>query len=532
MTVSKPAGRVWSDVNDSRVDVNHSNENDSAENDSHVGENDSNGNQLDENSGRFAYPLTATIEETSEGKFTSILMVGALVSVISSLLYGYDTGIISGALLQIRAQFQMDDQTTEMVTSAILAGAIIGALAGSKLSERFGRRRTVMMLSLVFVVGSLASALAPAALELAIARVILGFAVGGATQTVPMYIAELAPSNHRGRLVLTFQIGIGAGIVIATIVGAAQSISWRIAIGCAALPALLMLAMAWRLPESPRWLVEQGRHVEVARAVLQRLRGQSASVDSELAGIVAIDDEQRQAARHESGWRGLRRPWVRPALVVGCGIAIFTQLSGIEMIVYYAPTILTSNGFNHSTALQVSVGLGVTYLIMMIAGLSVVDVVGRRRLTLMMVPGAAISLFVLGGLFVTGHSDRDDVPFIVTCLIVFMFFNAGGLQLMAWLTGSEIYPLSVRGAGTSAQAVTLWTTNLFITLTLLTLINAVGVGQTMWLYGLFNVLAWIFVLVKMPDLTGRSLEDIEQKLRSGHFCPADFQRPSHSEPTA
>jgi sugar porter (SP) family MFS transporter len=467
---------------------------------------------------------TTIIAETSEGRFTPILMVGALVSVISSLLYGYDTGVISGALLQIRHQFHMDDHMTEIVASAILAGAIIGALAGSWLSERYGRRKTVMLLSVIFALGSLASAFAPAAIELAGGRVILGIAVGGATQTVPMYIAELAPSNLRGRLVLTFQIGIGVGIVIATVVGATESIHWRLAIGCAVIPALIMLLLVMPLPESPRWLVERGG-VALAREILQRLRGPSANVESELAGIVAVNAEERSAAEHERGWRGLRQQWVRPALIVGCGIAAFTQLSGIEMIIYYAPTILTKNGFSNAVALQVSVALGVTYLIMMIIGLSIIDIVGRRRLTLVMIPGAAVALFVLGTLWVTGHNGRSDVPFIIGCLIVFMIFNAGGLQLMGWLTGAEIYPLSVRSAGTSAQAATLWGTNLLITLTLLTLINAVGVGQTMWIYGLFNVAAWVFVFFKMPDLTGHSLEDIEHKLRLGRFAPADFHRP-------
>src|SRR5262249_27756888 len=160
---------------------------------------------------------------------------------------------------------------------------------------------TVMLLSVIFVVGSLASAFAPSAIELAAGRVILGVAVGGATQTVPMYIAELAPSNHRGRLVLTFQIGIGVGIVIATIVGASQHISWRVAIGCSAVPALLMLLLVMRLPESPRWLVERGWRITLARDALQRLRGQN-DVESELSGIVAVDAEEHYAAEHERGW--------------------------------------------------------------------------------------------------------------------------------------------------------------------------------------------------------------------------------------
>jgi MFS family permease len=210
--------------------------------------------------------------------------------------------------------------------------------------------------------------------------------------------------------------------------------------------------------------------------------------------------------------------------VVGCGIAVFTQLSGIEMIIYYAPTILTQNNFSKTAALNVSVALGATYLLMMIVGLSIVDRIGRRRLTLIMVPGTALSLFAVGALFIAGGTDARSIGLVIACFVLFMFFNAGGLQLMGWLTGSEIYPLAVRGAGTSAQAATLWTTNLIITLTLLTILDGIGAGPTMWLYGLFNVAAWLFVWRKMPELTGRSLEQIEEKLHAGKFTPRDFTR--------
>ncbi|WP_460444802.1 sugar porter family MFS transporter [Angustibacter aerolatus] len=448
------------------------------------------------------------------------MLLAAVISAVSALLYGYDTGIVSGALLQIREDFDTGSGMEQVIAASILLGAVIGALVCSRLSEQLGRHRTILIVSVVFVVGALACAVAPSAALLSVARIVLGFAVGGATQTVPMYVAELAPAHNRGRLVLTFQVGIGVGIVVSTLVGASQSLSWRVSIGLAAVPALLMLLVSLRMPESPRWLVK-ARRADDAEGVLRRIRGTD-DVRAELREIEELDEEERDAADKQRGWRGLKQPWVRPALVVGCGIAAFTQLSGIEMIIYYAPTILTDNGFSKSDALLVSVALGVTYLIMMIVGLSIVDKVGRRRLTLIMVPGAALSLGVLGALFVTGHSGRDSVPFIVACLIAFMFFNAGGLQLMGWLTGSEIYPLPVRGAGTSAQAATLWTVNTIITLTVLSVINLIGVGQTFWLYALFNVAAWLFVWRKMPELTGRSLEQIEGNLRKGSFSPKDF----------
>jgi sugar porter (SP) family MFS transporter len=359
---------------------------------------------------------------------------------------------------------------------------------------------------------------------------VLGFAVGGATQTVPMYVAELAPAQRRGRLVLTFQVAIGVGIVISTIVGASEAVSWRLAIGAAAVPALIMLLIQLRLPESPRWLVKRDDR-DAARAVLERIRPDGYDAGPELQSIVDVDEEERSASAGCRGWSGLRRSWVHPAIVVGCGIAIFTQLSGIEMIIYYAPTILTDNGFSTSAALNVSVALGVTYLIMMLVGLAIVDRVGRRRLTLLMVPGAGTALFVLGLLFVTGNSGRSSTGFIIACLIVFMFFNAGGLQLMGWLTGSEIYPLPVRGAGTSLQSASLWGTNLLITLTLLTMINAIGVGPSMWVYAAFNALGWIFIWRRMPELTGRSLEQIEGALRRGKFRPRDFVRATQQRST-
>jgi sugar porter (SP) family MFS transporter len=452
-------------------------------------------------------------------RLTAMLILAAVVSAISGLLYGYDTGIISGALLQIDDEFDLGNGMEQVIAASILAGAVLGALACSRLSERLGRRTTILLVAGIFVVGSACSALAPSAPLLSLSRVILGFAVGGATQTVPMYVAELAPPARRGRLVLTFQVAIGVGIVVATIVGASEAVSWRAAIGAATIPALVMLGLVLRLPESPRWLVK-GDAVDAARDALGRVRPAGHDLEPELDEILRLEEEERTARTR--GWNGLRKPWVRPAIIVGCGVAIFTQLSGIEMIVYYSPTILTDNGFSDSAALRVSVALGVTYLVMMIVGLAIIDRIGRRRLTLTMIPGAALALAVLGALFVAGADGRGSTGFIIACLVVFMFFNAGGLQLMGWLTGSEIYPLAVRGAGTSLQSASLWSTNLLITLTLLTMIDAIGVGPSMWVYASFNVLAFLFVWRRMPELSGRSLESIETALRDGRFRPEDF----------
>ncbi|PRY16630.1 sugar porter family MFS transporter [Kineococcus rhizosphaerae] len=447
------------------------------------------------------------------------VVVVALVSAISGLLYGYDTGIISGALLQISDDFDTGNGWEQVIAASILAGAVIGALTCSRLGERRGRRGTLLVVGAVFVVGTLGASLAPNPELLSLARLVLGFAVGGATQTAPVYVAELAPTAYRGRLVLCFQIAIGAGILIATLVGASEAVDWRVSIGSAAVPAAVMFLLMLRLPESPRWLLKADQD-ERAREALARVRPDGADLQAELDEMNGLVQEEKQASTR--GWRGLREAWVRPALVVGCGLAIFTQLSGIEMIVYYSPTILTDNGFDDSVALRVSVALGATYLVVQLVGLAIIDRVGRRRLTLLTLPGAALALIVLGTFFVTGNAGKEQIPFIVATLVVFMAFTAGGIQLMGWLTGSEIYPLATRSAGAAAQSASLWGTNLLITLTLLTIMDTIGTGQTFWLYAAFNVAAFVFLFRKMPELTGHSLEEIEGELRAGRFRPADF----------
>src|SRR4051794_7223433 len=196
--------------------------------------------------------------EQGQEKLTGLLWAAAAVSAISALLYGYDTGIISGALLQISKEFGTGSGMEQVIASSILLGAVIGALTCSRLSETRGRRRTILLISSVFIAGALCCSVAPSPWTLALARVLLGFAVGGATQTVPMYVAELAPARRRGRLVLTFQVGIGVGIVVSTLVGASEAVPWRVSIGSAARPPPGVLLLVLRLPQSPRWLGEGG----------------------------------------------------------------------------------------------------------------------------------------------------------------------------------------------------------------------------------------------------------------------------------
>lgn len=358
------------------------------------------------------------------------------------------------------------------------------------------------------------------------ARIFLGIAVGASSQAVPTYIAELAPTAHRGNLVTSFNVAIGVGIMTASLVGYFLHgvWSWRWMVGIAAVPATVLLISMFWLPETPRWLASRHR-MDDARQTLQTVRPEGTDLDEELHGIETVTRETEGSRTR--GWHGLAADWVRPATICGLGVAAFTQLSGIEMMIYYAPTILKGAGFGPNSALLSSMGIAAVYLTMTALGLTIVDRVGRRRLSLLMIPGAAVSLIALGLLFMLGMTGNGHVWLLVGCILVYMAFNSGGLQVVGWLTGSEVYPLALRGAGTSAQAGMVWGADLLVTATALTLVQWVGAGGTMWIYALMNVLAFAFIWYQVPETSGHSLEDIESALRQGRFRPALGRAPEH-----
>ncbi|GAA0499326.1 sugar porter family MFS transporter [Tatumella terrea] len=464
-------------------------------------------------------PATPSDEVTTSFLSASaFLLTASGIAAIAGFLYGYDTGIISGALLQITHDFSLSSHAQEWVTSAILVGAVIGALVCGKLSGLIGRRYTVMTVAAIFAIGVIASGLSGSAISLAIARIVLGFAVGGASQIVPVYIAELAPPEKRGRLVTFFNISIGAGILTAGLVGAfLQDIwSWRIMFSVAAIPALILLLGMLPLPESPRWLVGQKR-IKEARVALNMVRETDREVRHELRNIQKVHDKAER--KSVASWKDLKQPWLRPALLAGLGVAAFTQLSGIEMMIYYTPTFLTDAGFSRGTALHSALGVAVIYLLLTITGKLLVDRIGRRTLTLWMMPGAIISLLLLGGVFVMNSHGGQYSWLIVICLFAFMIFNSGGIQVIGWLIGSEVYPMGIREKATSLHAAILWGSNLLLTGTALSLVNLLGIGGAMWFYALLNLLGFLFIYFIVPETKGRSLEEIEVSLKEGKFYP-------------
>ncbi|MFT8736855.1 MAG: sugar porter family MFS transporter [Zymomonas mobilis] len=446
------------------------------------------------------------------------LLGTVLVAAIAGFLYGYDTGIISGALMNIAHDFKLDAHQQEIITSILLFGAVVGSLVCGRISAFIGRRHMIMIVTAIFGVSVVAAGYAPSAFWLGVARLILGFAVGGSSQIVPVYIAELAPANQRGRMVTFYNISIGLGILAAGMVGAflQEEWTWRTMFSVAAIPAAVLLCSMMMLPESPRWLVRQER-VEEARDMLDSVRETEGEVTKELRSIKRISNRTKEEA--QDGWKALTEPWVRPALIAGLGVAAFTQLSGIEMMIYYTPTFLRDSGFTEQMAYYSALGVAVIYVIMTTIGKLLVDHVGRRKLALMMMPLAALSLFALGIAFNLPGGASEHRWLILACLFAFMIFNAGGIQVIGWLIGSEVYPLCIRARATSLHAATLWGSNLILTSTALTMTGWLGIGGSMWFYGGLNAVGFVFVYFAVPETKGRSLEEIESSLKDGTFLP-------------
>lgn len=463
--------------------------------------------------------IDAIVAQTSPGRSAWLVLAAAsFAAAVCGGLYGYDTGVISGALLLMTREFGLSHTQQEIVTASILAGAVVGALVTSWASERVGRKKTVLMVLFLFASGAMLCSLAPDIGSLVAARFLLGIAVGGSTQVVPMYISELSPSRYRGTLVTTFNVAIGIGIVLANIVGYYYHDlwSWRRMVSVASIPAALVFVIMIFMPASPRWIAEKRGLVAAAR-ILERVRRNRSDIRQELTQIERI---RLSLNATNTGWKGLAQPWARPALVAALGVAFFTQCGGLEMMIYYSPTFLSDAGFGKNAALLASVGVAVVYAVVTLAGCFLVDRIGRRRLMLVMIPGSVVSLIGLGLSFMSASHQGIGALCTVVFLLLFMMFNSGGIQICGWLLGAELFPLGMRGPATALHAAMLWGSNLLVTGTALTLVQAAGIGATMWIYAGINFVSFIFVYRLVPETAGLSLEDIEANLRAGSFTPA------------
>ena len=448
--------------------------------------------------------MVAAHSNLQDSKF---VYVAAAFAALGGLLFGYDTGVISGAELFFKNDFVLSTFALEVIVSGVLAGAAVGALAGGRLADLFGRRKLLIATAIIFAAGAILCAIAMSATALIVGRIIVGLGIGLSSGTVPVYISEVSPANARGWQVSLFQLAITIGILLAYVVdyAFAKSEGWRWMFGLAVVPAVIFAMGMLYLPESPRWLAMQGNR-DRARSVLMRIRGAS-NVDAEMSEV----DETIQLSKDRGAISDLLTPSLRPALIVGIGLAVFQQVTGINTVIYYAPIILQTAGISSASgAILATAGIGVVNVLMTIVSMRLIDRIGRRPLLLTGIAGMVVTLGVLSLSFHISVQSGTLAWVAVISMMGYVASFAISLGPIFWLLISEIYPLKVRSSSEGLAATFNWGSNLVVTLTFLSLVRWMGASQTFLLYALFAVAAWIFSYKFVPETKGRTLEEIER----------------------
>jgi MFS transporter, SP family, galactose:H+ symporter len=436
----------------------------------------------------------------------SFVYLAAAFAGLGGLLFGYDTGVVSGAQLFFKNDFALSTFALEVIVSGVLAGAATGALLGGRFADVFGRRKLLIFTALIFAAGAVVCSAATSPAMLIAGRIIVGLGIGLSSGTVPVYISEVSPADARGWTVSLFQLAITLGILLAYLVDYAFAAiqGWRWMFGLAVVPAAIFALGMLFLPESPRWLAGRGRR-DAARKILARIRDTD-NVDAELTEI-----EESAAHSGEHGTLGdLLLANLRPALIVGIGLAIFQQVTGINTVIYYAPVIIQSAGIpSASGAILTTAGIGVVNVLMTIVSMWLIDRVGRRPLLLTGIAGMVVTLGVLGWAF-HGAAPSGTMSWVaVISIMLYVASFAISLGPIFWLLIAEIYPLKVRSSAEGLAATFNWGSNLLVSLTFLTLLQGIGATHTFWLYGACAIGAWIFSYYLVPETKGHTLEQIE-----------------------
>jgi sugar porter (SP) family MFS transporter len=440
-----------------------------------------------------------------------LLLRISIIAAIGGLLFGFDTGIISGALLFVKKDLHANSVAQEWIVSVLLLGAILGAILSGYLADKLSRKWTKVISGCVYVIGALGCAFAVSIPLLIAFRFILGLSVGTASFVAPLYIAEVSPPRVRGGLVSFNQLLITLGILLAYLVNFAFANvpgGWRWMLGIGAIPGAALAIGMLTVPHTPRWLMEQGREDE-ARDVLVKLRGSDpeADIDKEIHGI-----QEAQQKESSTTLRDLLRPNIRPLLWIGLGLAVFQQFVGINTVIYYAPTILAKTGLTDNAAITQTVFVGVTNVVFTVVAVLLLDKVGRRMLLLIGTAGLTVAIVFLGVFFASPALQRGASYLALVALLVYIASFAVGLGPVFWLMISEIYPMGIRSKAMSVATVVNWAANFVVAGTFLTLISLISRQGTFFLFGGLGVLAFLFFAWKVPETKDKSLEQIQDEL--------------------
>ncbi|HWC21899.1 MAG TPA: sugar porter family MFS transporter [Flexivirga sp.] len=445
----------------------------------------------------------------------------AIVATFGGLLFGYDTGVINGALDPMKKDLGLTSVTEGLVTASLLIGAALGAMLGGRLNDRQGRKRTLTMVAVVFFVGTLGCVLAPGLAVLLTSRFVLGLAVGAASVTVPVYLSELAPTERRGTLSGRNELAIVVGQLLAFVVNAIIANLWgehhgvwRYMLLVCAIPAVCLFVGMLRMPESPRWLISKGR-TDDALAVLMQVRTEDrAAAEMREVEILAEEEEAAQTG----GWSDLGVPWIRRIVLVGCGLAAAQQLTGINSVMYYGTQLLQDAGFSSRAAIIANIANGVLAVVGSALCLFVViDRVPRRKLIIFgFVATTTVHGLITIAATVLPHGTAKAYVILVLC-VTFVFFMQTALNVPVWVCLSELFPLAIRGFGMGVSVLVLWIVNAIITFLFPVIVSAAGIQGMFLIFFALGLVAIAFLRKFLPNTSDRSLESLEEAFSAGDF---------------
>jgi SP family galactose:H+ symporter-like MFS transporter len=438
-------------------------------------------------------------------------MFTCVLAALAGLMFGLDIGVISGATKFIQQDFAISDRMIEWVVSSMMAGAAIGAAGAGWMSATLGRKRALILSAILFVAGSLLCALAWSPESLIGGRIVLGLAIGVATFTAPLYLAEVAAENIRGAMVSLYQLMITIGILAAYLSDTyfSYSGSWRWMLGVIAIPGALFLLGVFALPDSPRWLLMRGRKAR-AKEVLAKLRGDQAVVERETAEIEA------QLRIPQRGWHMfLQNGNFRRSVGLGILLQAVQQFTGMNVVMYYAPRIFQAMGYSTEAQMWFTVIVGAVNVLATFIAIALIDRWGRKPILYTGFTVMTIGLGIVGAMMHVGIATHAEQLFTVAMLLVFIVGFAMSAGPLIWALCAEIQPLKGRDFGIGCSTVTNWIANMIVGATFLSLLNGIGDAATFWLYAGLNALFLIITIALVPETKGVTLEYIERNLMAG-----------------
>eukprot|EP00127_Corallochytrium_limacisporum_P004729 Clim_evm83s172 gene=Clim_evmTU83s172 len=433
------------------------------------------------------------------------LLYLSLIASMGGFLFGYDTGVVSGAIVLIAKDLELSSIMQGIVVAGAVLGAWFGSYIGSYLSDRTGRRPTIIISAIAFTVGALLMGAARNTTMLVFGRVVAGLGVGIASQAIPMYLAEMSPAKKRGAIIVFYNTQITFGQFVATVVNGFlvnTPNNWRWMLGVSGIPSFLQLVLAYAfLVETPRWCVMKSK-MDRASHILEKLKGEP--------GTVELAELAEEASRTHGGlevtiWDKLTHKPFLKALVLGCSLQLIQQLVGINTVMYFSSTILLKSGIKDDTwAVWLAAPVAFVNFAFSLVSIPIAHKFSRRGVLLGSLAGVAISLALLSISFRTG------VPLLsLSAMVLYLACFASGMGPMPWTINSEIYGSHYRSAGTGIATSMNWAANFVVSLTFLSLIDAFRPEGTFLLYAAFAVVGWIYFFLKLPETKGIRLEDVE-----------------------